>query len=235
MAPEERHVTRTLKAISRHEFFGLPPVLQGEDPAAYEEFFARICHDIKAKADAIGQILIEDVVHNSWDLARLRRLRACFMADLAENKLAEILSRYVRSSAKSSETGDSQSFSEQEIDYEDCEMVSPTARKLARKWTSGDPNAVKRVEKIMASHKLSMDHVHAGVLAEFLDPIERIDRIIAGLEQRRNAALHELDRHCSALAHRLREKLDEAEDAEFETIEPPRPRVESDHREEDTA
>jgi hypothetical protein len=52
-----------------------------------------------------------------------------------------------------------------------------------------------------------------------LDDIERIDRVIASAEARRNAVLREVDRHRSGLAQTLRSAMEEPEDAEFEVIE----------------
>jgi hypothetical protein len=33
----------TLTAVNEHRLFGPPPLLQGEDAAAYEEFYGRVC------------------------------------------------------------------------------------------------------------------------------------------------------------------------------------------------
>jgi hypothetical protein len=39
------------------------------------------------------------------------------------------------------------------------------------------------------------------------------------VEQRRNAVVHEMDRRRAVFAQRMREKLQEIEDADFQTIE----------------
>jgi hypothetical protein len=52
-----------------------------------------------------------------------------------------------------------------------------------------------------------------------LDEIERIDRMIASSEARRNNALREIDRHRATLGAALRAAVDEAEDAEFTNVE----------------
>ncbi len=59
----------------------------------------------------------------------------------------------------------------------------------------------------------------AETLSVKLDNIERIDRLIASAEARRNAALREVDRHRSAIAQTLRRAIEEPEDAEFEVVE----------------
>jgi hypothetical protein len=61
----------------------------------------------------------------------------------------------------------------------------------------------------------------ARALAYRLDEVERIDRMIASAEARRNAVLREIERHRSTLGRELRRLVPEAEDAQFEVIESP--------------
>jgi hypothetical protein len=65
---------------------------------------------------------------------------------------------------------------------------------LAKAWAARDQNAIKRVDKLLASAGLTMDAVMAQTLSISLDDVERIDRMIATAEVRRNAILHEVDR-----------------------------------------
>jgi hypothetical protein len=51
----------TSEAVSRHSLFGPPPVLDGEDPAAYDELFGRVSAAVKP-IDVIDEMLIDDVV-----------------------------------------------------------------------------------------------------------------------------------------------------------------------------
>ena len=52
-----------------------------------------------------------------------------------------------------------------------------------------------------------------------LDDIERIDRLTTIAEGRRNASLREIDRRRAPLGARLRQTVQEIEDAEFKVIE----------------
>ena len=54
---------------------------------------------------------------------------------------------------------------------------------------------------------------------EELDYIERIDRLTAIAESRRNASLREIDRRRAVLGETLRQSVQEIEDAEFKVIE----------------
>jgi hypothetical protein len=56
-------------------------------------------------------------------------------------------------------------------------------------------------------------------LGHKLASFERLDRILASAEARRNNALREIDRHRSALGAAGRQAIDEAEDVEFREVE----------------
>jgi hypothetical protein len=65
-----------------------------------------------------------------------------------------------------------------------------------------------------------MDAVHTPALIDNLDWVERIDRLTTIAEGRRNAVFREIDRHRATFAQKLRGKVHDIEDAEFETITP---------------
>ena len=73
---------------------------------------------------------------------------------------------------------------------------------------------------VLAAIDLTRDELMAETLAWKLDEVERIDRMVAGAEARRNVALREIDRHRATLAATLRQAVDEALDAEFKEIPP---------------
>ena len=64
----------TSKAISRHSLFGPPPILEGEDAAAYDELFGRVCAAVKP-VDVIDEMFVADVVALEWEVLRWRRLK----------------------------------------------------------------------------------------------------------------------------------------------------------------
>src|SRR5215469_13820907 len=69
------------------------------------------------------------------------------------------------------------------------------------------------------SHSPPMDAVMAQTLSISLDDIERIDRMIATAEVRRNAILREVDRHRTTWGQELRRAAQQAEEAGFKLIE----------------
>jgi hypothetical protein len=52
-----------------------------------------------------------------------------------------------------------------------------------------------------------------------LDSFERLDRMLASAEARRNNALREIDRHREALGGAVRQAIDEVQDTEFRDVE----------------
>jgi hypothetical protein len=90
---------------------------------------------------------------------------------------------------------------------------------LANAWFSRETSAIKRVEKILASAEVSVDAIMAETLSIKLDDIERIDRMIAIAEARRNAILREISRHREMLSQNLRRAVQDVEDGPLQVIE----------------
>ena len=76
------------------------------------------------------------------------------------------------------------------------------------------------VDAALAAAGLTIDAVMAQTFALNIDEVDRIDRMIAGAEARRNIALREIDRHRETLAAALRQAADETLDVEFKEIPP---------------
>jgi hypothetical protein len=89
---------------------------------------------------------------------------------------------------------------------------------LAKRFVAREAAAIQEVERALYGAGLSMDSVTARSLVADLDSFERIERLIASAEARRNAALRELERHRSAFAERLRRATEEVVDGEFENV-----------------
>jgi hypothetical protein len=89
---------------------------------------------------------------------------------------------------------------------------------LVKKWSAGEPEAVVEVEQRLHNAGWSIDSVMAEALMQNLDTIERIDRMIAAKEARRNATLREIDRRRAAFGASLRQSV-ETIDGEFRKVE----------------
>jgi hypothetical protein len=63
------------RPTERWGVFGLPPLLGSEKQTDYEELFARISEAVKP-ADILEEIWICDIADLTWEVLRLRRLKA---------------------------------------------------------------------------------------------------------------------------------------------------------------
>jgi hypothetical protein len=72
--------TRKGKTPSRISLFGPPPLIEGEDAAAYDGLYAHASSALRP-TDFIGEMLVHDFVDNTWTIFRLRRLQAKILSD----------------------------------------------------------------------------------------------------------------------------------------------------------
>jgi hypothetical protein len=90
---------------------------------------------------------------------------------------------------------------------------------ISEKRAAGDENARKKVDTILTKAGLTIDEVAAKTLERKIDVFERIDRMLASAEARRNNALREIDRHREAGGAAVRRAIDEVAGVEFRDIE----------------
>ena len=162
---------------------GEPTLLLGEDGRGYDELLAEVSR-VLVPHDVIEDMWIRDVVDLAWDVLRLRRLKANLLRVRAREALREVL-----------------------------DPLSEDAFALARGWFAHDAAAVEEVERALKSAGLSMDTVMAATLRQELEEIERIEAMIANVENRRGTALSEIERHRASFAEKLRGTLHQVENS----------------------
>jgi len=89
------------------------------------------------------------------------------------------------------------------------------AKKVVQGYVRGERDAVTLVNKLITDAGTSMDSFMTKALGDRIDKIERIDRLTAIAETRRNAALREIDRRRAVLGETLRRSVREIEDDDF--------------------
>lgn len=89
---------------------------------------------------------------------------------------------------------------------------------LERIWIR---DAVDLTWEVFRWRRLMTNLLEANSLADCIDRVERVDRLAATAEARRNAALREIERHRSSFAQNLRRTINDVEDAEFKLVESP--------------
>ena len=171
-------------------------LLPGERQADYLDVAARVVAVAQPK-DAIEEFLSRDVVDLTWEIFRLRRLKAALLRAAASKGVQRILST----------TG-----------Y-DLGLNFGSSEEFAAGWASGNAGTRREFAEILKKADFTMGEVMAEAFAEIIDSFERIDRMLASAEARRNSALRKIDRHREALGAAMRRAVDEAEDAEFRDAE----------------
>ena len=82
-----------------------------------------------------------------------------------------------------------------------------------------DPSAISRVKKCLALTGDTLESLATNVVVAKLGYFRRLEELATQAECRRNAALREIDRHRGVHAQRLRDAVQQAEDAKFKTID----------------
>jgi hypothetical protein len=179
-------------AIDRVVAITPAPLLPGEKQADYAELALRM---VKAALprDAIEEFLVRDVVDLTWEILRLRRIKARLLKASLDAGVSQVLGS---------------------VGYT-CQQRG----ELSQKWAAGDESARQKVDSILAKAGLAVGEVTAKTLDSKLDSFERLDRMLASAEARRNNALREIDRHRDALGGAARRSIEEVEDAEFRDVE----------------
>jgi hypothetical protein len=169
---------------------GAPPLVAGESAAGYERLLAQICETLQP-ADMLEQIWTRDIVDLSWEVFRLRRLKASLMWVAAYEGMREVLVPL--------------------CDYPDD---------VAKGWATRREAAVQLAEGALADAEFTIHAVTARTLSVRIGDFERIDRMTAAAEARRNAALRQIDRHRAGFALRLRRAVQHIEQDIERDIEP---------------
>ena len=181
---------------------GPPPLLEGEDAAAYDNLRNRFRLAIGPQ-DAIEEIWVRETADLVWEAMRLRRFKTKFMNTSIEG--------WIRGSIWEWTT--TRNRSELIIEWKE------EKNELVDGWDRGDPASVAKVNALLKERHFDQDKIAMEVFLSKLDTLERFDRMIMQCEARRNLILREVDRHRDILAQRLREVASRIEEAEFSVIE----------------
>jgi hypothetical protein len=191
------HPSALSDALDRVVTIAPAPLLPGEKQADYYDVAMRVVRAANPR-DAIEEFLIRDVIDLTWEILRLRRAKSGMLKASMSAGVYEIL----KGLGHGPRSGPFY------------------ARELGEKWAAGDKDARKEVDAALAKAGLTIDDATAKTMESKLDSFERLDRMLASAEARRNNALREIDRHRNALGGGVRRSIEEIEDAEFRDVEP---------------
>src|SRR5262245_54167942 len=141
--------------VRRLALFGPLPLLEGEDAAAYDQLLARIYAVIKP-VDIIDEMFISDVVSLEWEVLRWRRLKSNLIRTLGLEALEGFLAEHLEYGLYSEHFADDLAQILRDNLPEDH---AEDAQTLARECARNDPDAVDKVNEVLASIGQNMDQV----------------------------------------------------------------------------
>jgi hypothetical protein len=166
---------------SVREILADPPLMRGEDPAAYERLVGQLGAESGATT-AVDWLLVKDVADLTWQIARLRRWVGAYTASGERAGLASAVFPLLA--------------------YR-VDDAYHRARALADElYEEGGGGAYR---KVMAKHGVPAQHV--GAAYAFFDNLKRVgeaERILTGLEHRRDRVIARIDARRAAFASALR-------------------------------
>lgn len=188
--------------------FGPPPLVSTDELAGYEELLARISAHVQP-SDPIEDLYTRDIVDLTFELLRYRRYKARILEGAVPRALEDKLAPFVNGRHRFGSLAN----------YASDGAREPTpAMELVNEWMRHESKAIERVNEILKLAKLTIEDIRAHAFFLELGTIERIDRLIAGVEARRNGVMREIERYRALLAHAVKAATDEAEEAEFEVV-----------------
>jgi hypothetical protein len=177
---------------SINEIFSTQSLILGEDDQAFETLKAAIASAIKPQ-DTIEEMWVRDIAELMWESQRLRTLKANILLIAQKSALVHLIHLIEKRESLAIE------------DHYGAEI-------LASGWLANDRKAVSEVREILNTHGFSDDTIMAQALLDKLQEVERIDRMIASADARRNRALAELERRREMRLRRQRTPAGEVTD-----------------------
>jgi hypothetical protein len=189
----------------RLALFGPPPVIEGEDAAAYDQLLARIFAALKP-VDVIDEMFTADVLSLEWEVLRLRRLKWSLIRARGIKKLEDFMGENLDYDLYLENFADDLAEVLQENLPEDRAKEAHT---LARACAQNEADALAKITKLLGGLTLNMDRVlddakdrkAKELVQEFVrcqpDAVKLVDELLtaAGLSMDTFMA--------DALAHRL--------------------------------
>jgi hypothetical protein len=142
----------TSKAVILSSIFGPPPVLEGEDAAAYDELLGHICAAVRP-IDVIDRIFVNDIVCLQWEILRFRRLKTSLIRSIGSKALKKFLAAELDFDLYRADFEESLAETLQESLSED------QARELARQCARNESDAAEKADKLLKAAGLDIDEI----------------------------------------------------------------------------
>jgi hypothetical protein len=194
------------------DLFGPPPILYGEDEAAYQEMVAGFSDALGPK-DMIEKFWVHDLVNAAWNLIRFRRIKDTFLADKAGREIEQKVSWMAVIDPKLREGTESE---KEEME----KLLDPDSELDWDELIEQYPRANEKYEKFLSAAKARLDEnlIQAKIVVMQLSTIEQIERLNAIAQHRYDAIIREFDRH--RLVQNQLESVKNVIEGKLNTIKP---------------
>ena len=185
------------------------PLLAGESAERYDGLLATIIHQVRPK-DAIEALWAKNIVDLIWEANRLRRWRGEIL-DQARLEAAMALILPV--------------LQDRDGSHGSNPRLEVEAQAVVIGWLKGEKGLTINMERLLRYRRATLSDITARAFQIALPDIERIDRMIAAADARRDGLLREIERKRASLGQQLRaaatEVIDIAPIPEGEGARPP--------------
>jgi hypothetical protein len=193
----------------RLRLFGQPPILEGEDAAAYDELVARFCAAIKPD-DIIDEMYVADVVLSEWEVLRWHRLKRTLMQATALKALERFLIEQLESNyalyAEHFESHLAQIFQNNNLPKDQADSAEMLAAECAPNTAEADEKLDKLLRSIGLDTSAVLRDARARKAKELVQQyVRREPDAVTLIDEVLTAAGTSMD---SFMAEALTEKLD---------------------------
>jgi hypothetical protein len=139
----------------RLALFGPPPLLKGEDAAAYAQLLGHFCVAVKP-VDIIDEMFMADVASLECEVLRYRRLKSSLIQAHGLKALESFLAEQLDYDLYWEHVADDLA---EILEDNFPEYEAEGAQTLARKWARNEPDANPKVNKVLANIGRDMDDI----------------------------------------------------------------------------
>jgi hypothetical protein len=148
-------MTSTRTRAQRFAFLGPPPLLEGEDPALYDELVGRMRAAVKP-VDMIDELFVADVVFLEWEIMRWRRLKVGLLQAGVHDALQWFLKEQLDYEAYA------EAFAEALAAFlaaSPQKGAAEEANELAHQYARSQPDAIKKVRLLLKADGMDADQM----------------------------------------------------------------------------
>ncbi|MGE7415074.1 HNH endonuclease signature motif containing protein [Methylobacterium tarhaniae] len=193
---------RSLPALPRQLDFLFEDRLlfEGEDPQQYDVLLRELVQELGPRS-ALEAIWIKDVVDLIWEAKRFRGWKQQILSQARLEAIKSLLFPVIVAN-------------DQEPRLILGANPEAEAAALALGWIQGDKKAAASCEKLLRARGLTATDITAAAFHQALPEIERIDRMAAAADARRDTLLREIERKRASLGQPLQAAADDILDVE---------------------